>query len=447
MTAIAEQLGEGPELDLLYVIGLFDRPADAGCIAALRMPPSILDLTGNLSSLDEVGWRDLLERLRNLGLLAEASHLVHDELDAHPLVREHFGARLRDNREDAWKAGHDRLYEYLQTVPDQHQPDTLAVMVPLFQAVHHGCQAGRHQEALDRVYRARIRRENGLNLFHKLGVFSADLGLVASFFDPPFEHPAAGLTKASRATLLNFAASNLRALGRLGEAVALMREGLKHQLQWENWKSAAIVTSNLSELQLALGNVAAALAAGEAAVEHADRSGYAFHRMSKCTTLADGRHQAGELAAAQALFEEAEAMQAERQPAYPRLYSFQGYRYCDLLLSLDQAEAVRERAIEAQRIARWDKWLLNVALDHLSLGRAELVLGDWNDASHRFDEAVDGLREAGRIDHLPRGLLARAAFFRETKAYKKSRKDLAEVIRIATRCGMRLYECDAHLEY
>jgi hypothetical protein len=60
---------------------------------------------------------------------------------------------------------------------------------------------------------------------------------------------------------------------------------------------------------------------------------------------------------------------------------------------------------------------------------------------------VDGLREAGQLWMLPYGLLARAAFFREVGEYEKSRRDLDEVMRIAKRCGMRLFECDAHLEY
>ena len=66
--------------------------------------------------------------------------------------------------------------------------------------------------------------------------------------------------------------------------------------------------------------------------------------MGNRTTWADALHQAGEAARAQALFEEAEALQAERQPQYPRLYSLQGYRYCDLLLAQGRAAEVRERA-------------------------------------------------------------------------------------------------------
>ncbi|MDH3659354.1 MAG: toll/interleukin-1 receptor domain-containing protein [Alphaproteobacteria bacterium] len=447
MDAFAETFGEGPELDLLDVMGLFDRPADAGCIAALR-EPAVPGLTERLSTLDQIGWRDLLEKLRDLGLLAEASRHDPDELDAHPLVREHFGARLRARRNDAWQAGHERLYEHLKGQAE-HRPDSLAAMAPLFQAVHHGCQAGRRQEALGEVYYERIVRKADGYLVRKLGAFGADLGLVASFFDPPFEKPSADLTDEARAWLLSQAAFRLRALGRLGEALAPMRAGLEMAVEQRDWDEAARRASNLSELQLALGEVAAAEASGEASVDHADRSGNDWQMfIVSQTTLADARHQAGALEAAGALFAEAEAMQAERQTDYPRLYSVQGNRYCDLLLTLGQAEAVRERALQALEWAKQaDASLLDFALNHLSLGRAVLALGDRGEARTRLDQAVDGLREAGQMDDLPRGLLARAALFREVEQFAPSRRDLDEVMRLAIRCGLGLHKCDAHLEY
>ena len=37
-------LGEGPELSVLRMLGLFDRPADEKALAALLKPPAILDL-------------------------------------------------------------------------------------------------------------------------------------------------------------------------------------------------------------------------------------------------------------------------------------------------------------------------------------------------------------------------------------------------------------------
>ena len=44
-------------------------------------------------------------------------------------------------------------------------------------------------------------------------------------------------------------------------------------------------------------------------------------------------------------------------------------------------------------------------------------------------------------------MLARAAYFRITEHYDRARRDLDEAMRIATRSGMRLHECDAHLEF
>jgi hypothetical protein len=289
-------------------------------------------------------------------------------------LREHFGARLRAERPEAWQVGHLQLYEHLKEQAP-HRPDTLDEMAPLFQAVHHGCQAERRQEVLDEVYIDRIVRKSEAYLVHKLGPFGADLGLVASFFDPPLERPAADLIEPARAYLLNQAAFRLRALGRLGESMAPMRVGLKMLVEQQDWEQAAISASNLSGLKLTSGEVAAAVAAGEASVEHADRSGDAFQRMINRATLADARHQAGDMTAAKALFEETEATQSEREPDYPLLYAIDGYRYCDLLLTLGQAEAVRERARQTLAWVTPQNWFLDTALDHLSLGRAALVLG------------------------------------------------------------------------
>ena len=103
-------------------------------------------------------------------------------------------------------------------------------------------------------------------------------------------------------------------------------------------------------------------------------------------------------------------------------------------------------------MAQRGEWLLDIALDHLSLGRAELVAwqadqsGDLAVAEEELNQAVDGLRQAGTIEFVALGLLARAALFRVTGEVDRARRDLDEVRRIAKRSEMRLFECDAHLE-
>ncbi|MCY2987366.1 MAG: toll/interleukin-1 receptor domain-containing protein [Planctomycetota bacterium] len=306
------------------------------------------------------------------GQAARPRRAVSYVLDCHPLLREHFAADLRAVNGkalaagsataglatpgpaagarpatpaasalpltegaicDAWRAGHRRVYEYLcATTPDKPQP-TLEDLQPLYQALAHGCQAGLQQEACDNVYFARIARADEAYAVRKLGAFGSELGAVACFFDPPWSRVSPSLAEADQAWLLNQAAFRLRALGRLTEALEPRRAGLQMRIQHENWIEAAKSASNLSELELTLGEVAGAVRDAEQSVTFADRSGDAFLQLYSRTTHADVLHQAGRRAEAEALFREAEALQAESQPDYPLLYSLRGFRYCDLLLA------------------------------------------------------------------------------------------------------------------
>ncbi len=87
-------------------------------------------------------------------------------------------------------------------------------------------------------------------------------------------------------------------------------------------------------------------------------------------------------------------------------------------------------------------------------GRAHLLAVQRSKAAGDLAEAalpllikasVDGLRRAGFQEHLPLGLLARAALHTHTHAFDLARKDLDEALTLATRCGFRLHETDAHL--
>jgi tetratricopeptide (TPR) repeat protein len=228
------------------------------------------------------------------------------------------------------------------------------------------------------------------------------------------------------------AGSSLRAIGRLADAVEPMRVAAEAWVKSEIWKGAAVNYNNLSELHLTLGDVPEATAAARQSVDIADRSGEWEKRLCARTTLANALHQSGDAAEAMRLFTEAERLQTESQPEFPILYSVQGYRYCDLLVEQDQTAEVLRRASQTLLWVEKDQWLLDIGLDHLSLGYAHL--SGSAGAAHHLDMAVDFLRRAGYIDMLPLALLARG-----------TPRDLDEVFRIATRSGMRLHLTDYHL--
>jgi tetratricopeptide (TPR) repeat protein len=452
MTAFERRFGYGPEVELLRMLGLFDRPANSKEIAALRAAPPLPGLTEHIQGLSDAEWLRLLAKLRQVRLIAPQSRHRPDMLDAHPLVREHFGQQLRQEHPDAWREGHSRLYEHLKATAKEY-PDTIEEMAPLYAAVAHGCQAGRHQEALDEVYWRRISRRTEHFSAHKLGAIGADLVALSGFFDPPWHRPSTGLTEAAKAFVLNAAAYHLWAIGRLAEAPQPMQAGLEIDIAREDWKNAARDAGNLSDLYLASGDLAQALATARQGVDLADRSGEWEEQVINRTSLADALHQAGRLTEAETAFREAEETQKARQPQFPLLYSVQGFQYCDLLLGQEKYQEVQSRATQTLEWGGDEYWLLGIALDHLTLGRAHLLqaqqdgTNDFTQAVAHLNQAVDGLQQAGHQWMLPRGLLARAKLRRVMGNMAGAQRDLEVALSIATRGGMRLFEADCHLEY
>ena len=444
MAAFQTLFGEGPELDLLRIMGLFDGPIEETVIQALLVDPPIKGLTDHLTRGGAGALDEAQATLRLAKLLAGESGHDPPRLDSHPLVREHFGEHLERDRPAAWRTGHERLFEHYQAVAE-HQPSTLEGLAPLYAAIAHGCAAGR-QEAYDKVFRQRIRRGNENYHFHKLGAVGSALATVSSFFEAPWSKVAGGLPEGSQAWLLNEAGFSLRALGRLREAAEPMEAGVQAAADQEDWRNASAGAGNLSELQLTRGDVQAAMEYGRRAVEYADRSDDGFVQLYQRTTQADAEHQAGHPEEAKKLFREAERLQQGRQPEYPPLYSIQGFRFCDLLLGTGQPVESQRRAKETIKIARRNRWLLDIGLDHLTLGRAALALGDLSGAAEHLNQAVNSLRTSGHNDYVPRGLLARAEFHRRQRHFGPARRDLHEAEKIARRGEMRLHLTDFHLE-
>jgi hypothetical protein len=91
-----EWLAGQPELlAVMQLVGLFDRPVSPDCLVALRAKPEIVGLTDRLVAMDDAAWQRAVARLRTVRLLLPADPADPAALDAHPLVREWFGERLR----------------------------------------------------------------------------------------------------------------------------------------------------------------------------------------------------------------------------------------------------------------------------------------------------------------------------------------------------------------
>ncbi|TKJ39095.1 hypothetical protein CEE37_11790 [candidate division LCP-89 bacterium B3_LCP] len=452
MESYQRMFKDKPELDVLYMVGLFDRPAEGGAIEALKAEPVIAGLTTRIADLSHEDWQFTLHNLRTAKLLTEKIEGEPDTLDCHPLIREHFGERLKKENSATWKEAHRRLYEYYKTTAKEF-PDTIEEMIPLYEAVVHGCHAELHKEVLHEVYWKRIQRGNKYFSKRQLGVYGYELSALSCFLDPQSKDVVEGLSETDEVFILSELGFSLRAQGRLVEAVQLLQLVHKSNFKQSDWINYAIQVGNISELYLIIGDIGNALVIAGNSFEASEMSSNIPQFITTQTAFANALHKAGNIKQAKILFSRAEEIQKSYQPNYPLLYSLQGFNYCDLLLSLGNYSEVINRGSQTLKWMTQQNWLLGIALDNLTLGRAYLlqILNDkrsaFSKAENHLNEAVIGLRKAGVQEYIARGLQTRAELYRVKEDFTNCLYDLEEAMEIATLGGMRLFEADCHLGY
>ena len=181
MESYQNWFGEGPELSVLRLLGLFDRPADEKALGALLKPPAIRGLTESLTGLSPTAWRTILAKLRRARLLSVGYPDHPGHLDTHPLVREYFGEQLRGKQTEAWKECNQRLYHHYRMLAPP-LPNSFMEIEPLFAAVICGCNAGLYRETLHEVYILRIQRGDASFAANVLGARGALLSVLVSPF-------------------------------------------------------------------------------------------------------------------------------------------------------------------------------------------------------------------------------------------------------------------------
>jgi len=466
-------------LAVLRLLGLFDRPVTADCFYALLKAPAIPNLTELLVEKKEEPRRIALARLEAAKLLTvsrgAAGALV--ALDSHPLLREYFAKQICEQHPNSWCEAHRRVYKHLISTTNEGDKPVLEDLQPLYQAVAHGCQGGMAKDAFEKVYYARIQKEQQFYSVKKLGAIGSDLSVIACFFKIPWSKLLFEFIETDQGFIFHVAAYSLGALGRLTEAVEPMRAGLKIADKQYDWQNAARSSVSLSEFEVTLGELKKAARDSEYSVICADRTKDDFLKIISRAGQAAVLHQTGCRSESASLYCEAEEVQAKYQPQYPELYSVQGFRYLDLLLA--SAEEAAWKAIflrgslsdclqspsinglrnVSRRVARMfdmtrdEGLILDIALVRLVMSRVALyeriLLGATQTICYEFiSQAMDGLRRSGQSTYLIRGLLTRA-WIRSIEGNRfggeSAQSDLDEAWEIAERGPMPLFMADIHL--
>jgi len=451
-----ERAGSHAEVALLRLLGLFDRPAEWSSLEALMKPPAIAELTEALIGLTSNDLRSVVRHLCHAGLVENDFHGADGHVRAHPLISECEADWVRRNAPVAWQAAHLCLYKHL-TESTEPLPSTFDGIRPLYAAVRHGCLAGIHEKAFREVYDARICRGEEAFAHRELATFGNEIVALSCFFEQGWLGPVSSLSAPTRALILGMTGSRLRAVGRLDEALGLASQSCKCYEQLKDWKDLARRSRHVAEMEALLGFLERALVSSRDSVSYADASEDNFERIIERTIEAYVLHQSGQLAGARSRFQEAEQLFSGLPDGSRHLRTLWGFRYADLLIDLDQIDESIERAREALspsslRTAAFTLGIIDNPLMDLLLAKAHgarhAKLANSHEAllACKFaEQAVAGLRNAGRIEFLVLGLVSLSECRHYVGEERLARHWLDEAEKLATRCGMRLFQTDAHL--
>lgn len=452
MESYENWLSGKPELTILYLMGLFDRPVEKRAIETLLAYQSLHKFTDSIINSSCGTWHFAVENLRDLQLLSSQENNIDNIIDCHPLIREHFGEKLKKTNPEVWKKAHYCLYKYYQSIPVNDRPSSLEEMEPLIMAISHGCEAKHYSSALT-LYKDRISQGEKKFLRSELGAVSANLALLSSFFIERKTLKTEGLSETDRFFLLCQVGIDLRMLGRIDEAWESFIEAQEICKNFIILNGAINVHRHISQLFLTMGKIKDAIALAREAVLLSKKHKTSFYeKTSALATLGDILHHAGSLKESLKCFQEAEQIQKEGEPKYAILHKLAGYRYCDLLITLGAYEEVISRSKRKLRWKRQTNFRLGRGLALLSLGRAHALSLIENNAKNFkkpkdcIDIAIDIFRKAGYQDYLCRGLLSRIALNRHLKDFSDMDADFKELLETAERSEMKLHMTDYKLE-
>lgn len=348
---------------------------------------------------------------------------------AHPFVRERFAALLGCPAEGVFNAVAERLGQGLEARPE-NKPTEASVLDRYEQLIEVTRLAGREQEAFELYW-------FGLGSYRHLGWMLGDYARghrVMRAFLRPDDSPRGfgqGLSEHDQSLGLNDLALWARQLGRLDEAAAIRREDDERSRRLGDPMETSIRLRNTSELTIDLGRLHEAWAASDEALQLAGQAESDLERKDSLAYRALAEHRQGDIAAAQADFAAATALEDE-----PLLYSGRGQRHARHQLDLGKPGACRAIIDAGLPISQRNGWNLEIPRWHALLGR--LALSESHDPTDHLAVIREWTARTGDMALIieAHGLAARAALARADLAAALAEAE--DGLRQARLCGYRL---------
>ncbi len=448
MNAYLEWFNGSMELELLYLIGLFDRAVSYKQLKQLANDKKFGDELEFLGKAREIDWKYSINSIVNSKLVSKLQFDGEDFLDCHPIVRDFLSLRLASSKSDFWLQGHKAIFELMLT-SRKDTSDTTLSMEEMNTAVLHGALSQNYQEAFNFYFHEIRRMQFSLP---KEGSHHADNNCIKLFFEKQWEVPHASLTEESKIFLLMAASTNLIYLGKITEALSPCMKSINWFVNNQRWTDAATASAPLLSMLIVTGKL-------QEARKLIDRMSVAIEQTNnpvinamKLNFEAYIHYLDNNVEAARALFEESEKVLVRELPEEPAPFPIISAYYCRFLLDHESPHAALNRSLRTFAWRDRGAWQVKfdttsiLASDTLVLGLVFLAIGDKANAKSHLNKQVELFRSANEWLYLPAGLVCRAKYFRAVGDYEAALADLEESLSISKRTGAVFSEWEARLD-
>jgi tetratricopeptide (TPR) repeat protein len=373
--AALEVLLSDKEKSVMNMLGLFDGPANGKAIDSLRAGHPISGLTDGLKQLDDGEWSAVLQKLRDLQLLAEANEERPADLECHPEVRAYFARQLREKTWNTYRRGQDRLYKHFTKVSASGGIDDF------YLAIAHGCEAGRHAEVFEEIIWEKMNARFAFKWLNGYGAGTQELLTLNRFFRAPFDpaqlRPIKGIDDLKKSCLFIWAATVLFVLGRVEDSIKFADHALRAFKQAKDWLSVCCSTAYLCWFVAARGDIRDAMRLSDECIEQLDKHWRQLTKEQYWKKIALGLKASlvaytGNFDEAWTTYEDAREMECDIPEAFTMVWQILMFHYACLLLMLKHYEAAEREAEVMIEQGRCGNPVLGF-LGHQIMGRMELA--------------------------------------------------------------------------
>lgn len=441
------------ELDILKLVGFFDRAISIEVINVLKNKPLIENINDNLIEVSERDWKYALDNLKKLHLISSNEKI----LDTHPLVREYFSKYIFDEYKDSYIKGHYRLYKYYEELPEKELPDTIEEMEPLFQAIYHGCKALKYDEVHYNIYFKRINRESMIYLVNNLSSNDKVLQVLANFYKIKYSEFHKGLSEKLKIEITAHVAYALHTHGKVSQSLNLFcldtnsynlflpSDSLVRNVT--NIIDSYCILCDFSKIDIYYNKYSQYLTqCNDPEMEAIFLASYAYAHFLK-----------GDIENAKEIFIKTEniilknstftknlLLSQRKNPIeiekmiVKNIYSTMAYMYFELLFYIKDYGEIQKRIRNVLNFSIYANWPLDIGLCYIVLGKLKFLNNEKEKhILENFNKGIMYLRKTKDLYFLCRGLTSRADMYISLGILDKANDDLDEVYDILIRSDLK----------